>query len=360
VSPTSFAELDAHMQTIPLNRHLMALKTNKLIVPLLLPTYPAVDLRIQSNTAGIDRYLLRDPTIKRRLIDELGLPAACNLTCYFGCMYGLLFEPTDHLRETMRTVLPKEFTVPAANVVGSDDHAQQQQQQQSLADAVVAVHRGERKDLLPVVGLQVRVGGSWASGFLAREPFRTVPAAFPFIFQSVRFMQCAGSSTACWPVFVTSDSERFVNLTLKELKSVYFNPGNSYRHTDTENVHEARPEKWKDRTSAADRRFVYEMTLINHVVLSACGALVFGQSGFADSAFWAARPSSLGALAAAEKEKKRPAGVGFFMDMSNNRLAWQHTLTYADEEEGKPSPALALKNRIVDVSAPHPSGPFLS
>lgn len=369
--PASFSELDAHMQSMPLNRNLMNLKQSKFVVPLLHPSHAELDLRIQSNTVGIDKYILRDPVLKQRFTEELGLPVSCNLTCYYGCMYALLFEPSDELHRRMRQTLPKEFTVRSA-ASSSSSSPFSYEEEQNIADAVVEVHRGQRTQLLPMVGMQVRVGGSWAGEFVVPEPFRTVPAAFPLIFRDLQYCQCPSSfandknnnnngEKICsakgekWPVFVTSDSERFVNLTRKEQQLVYYNPGNSYRHTDTDNAHEFSPRKWAKLAlkSADNRRAVYTNTLINHVVLAACDSLVFGQSGFADSAFWAARPTrevKAQGDQAQHQHTVRPAGVGFFVDMTNNRLAWEHTLSYEDEP-GKPSAAVARKNRVVDFSS---------
>jgi hypothetical protein len=206
--------------------------------------------------------------------------------------------------------------------------------------------------------LQVRVGGSWASDFTAKEPFRTVPAAFPFIFEDVKYAQRVlvsknqQQNQLPWPVFVTSDSEKFVKLSEKELssstssteKQVFSISGDCFQHTDTQNVNEAIPEKYKhlaEKNAKHKRTAAYLCTLMNHVVLSACSILVMGQSGFADTAFWAARKTVPNEL----------AGIGFFMDMTNNKIAWEHTLVFKDlDTTGEvPSPAISEKNRIVDV-----------
>ena len=393
----SFQQLDNHMQSINLHRELMNLKTHKKFIPYYL-TPPAtnspenVDLRIQSNTPGFDKYILRDQQfLKKRFVEELGLPVQCNLTCYYGCMYGLLFEPSDELEKEMKESL-KGFEV------FDDQHQKKNTNSIPLSTAVVETHRGIRKKPVPILGLQVRVGGSWAGNFTAKEPFRTVPSAFPFIFQDVKvlsryshLMMSKGNEknhqkqllasltttsnsfkrefpTKVLPVFVTSDSYRFILEAEKALSSfgenhdeetktktkVFSISGDCFQHTDTQNVNEAIPEKYNHlNTKKHHRRAAYLCTLMNHVVLSASEVLVMGQSGFADTAFWSGRSY----------------GLGFFMDMTNNKLAWEHTLEYLDSStssnsddvennksdsdgdvESLPSPAVSKKNRIVDVT----------
>jgi hypothetical protein len=252
----------------------------------------------------------------------------------------LLFEPSPALEKELEKHLGK-FDVSSSSTSTS-----------SLAKLVIDTHKGKRNELIPVVGLQVRVGGSWASDFTAKEPFRTVPAAFPFIFEDVKYAQKllvkTENSSPPWPVFVTSDSEKFVRLAEKELSlsKVFSISGDCFQHTDTQNVNEAIPEKYKhlaEKNAKHKRTAAYLCTLMNHVVLSACSILVMGQSGFADTAFWAARKTVPNEL----------AGIGFFMDMTNNKIAWEHTLVYKDvdslESPESPSPAISEKNRIVDV-----------
>jgi hypothetical protein len=339
-------------------------------------------LRVAAYSPAPDANILRQPSFRRRLSDDLGLPPHCNISCYFGCMYALLFEPSPLLERELRAALAG-FTVSAADAKDFDDddddkaggdpsgadHAaadavsskknEKLKTRVPLADAVIAVHQGRRRPL-PLVGVQVRVGGPWAANFTVREPVRTAPGAFPFIFEDVRHMRCGAKrgqrcdASTAWPVFVTSDSERFVRLAAEELKiggDFFSIEGNCFQHTDTQNVHQALPQKFaKADTGDAARRSAYACTLMNHVVLAASGAIVMGQSGYADTAFWAARNN--------DDTARRPAGVGFFMNMKDNRVAWEHTLTFrgfhperSHRRDCCANPATSPKNRIVDVEA---------
>jgi hypothetical protein len=344
------------------------------------------DRRLQSNALGVESYLLRHASFRRRY-EELGIPPSCNISCYYGCMHALLFQPTDALKTELRqrTILGRTPMLPPLSPSSNG-------KQTTIADAVIEAHE-QRGPLVPMVGVQVRVGGEWAGGLRVAEPYRTHPRFLPLMLQDIAAGAHAGARAGAGEsdaavssgvgnkplaVFVTSDSWRFVNVSTLRLTAaglqVLSLEGDAYQHTDTLNVHDARPDKYKRIQSDAAIRTLYLLTLLNHFVLSACATFVIGQSGFADTAFFAARPSitvrsasDLFASSPAGKEDEAlsgqidlasastlaPVGAGatcMFVDMSGYRTAWQHQQVFLDAP-GRPSAAIAVRNRIVGADA---------
>jgi hypothetical protein len=284
---------------IPVDQSLMRLQRHKRFLRVL----DEADLqkvrivRVQSNSAGADHFVHRHSRWAAAK-EKLGLPQSCNLSCYFGCLHRVLFEPTPKLLELVTPVIPKE----------------------------------------KFISLQVRMGGTWASGMRIAEPFRTPPAAvahFIYILQELRTFR-GGLSDWKWmknaaifvssdaPLFILNISQRFGNQSVRWIDG-------GFGHTDTLNLGDVKPSKFA-KMSDKHIRENYSLTLANHYILSQGSHFVMAQSGFGDTAFWRSRCSA----------------TCLFVDMNNLKTAWQHHLQYG---EGASS-ATAVRNRIVDLSAP--------
>jgi hypothetical protein len=113
---------------------------------------------------------------------------------------------------------------------------------------------------------------------------------------------------------------------------IRFVEGDAFQHTDTLNLGEVKPEKFEKYDPLVIRRS-YMLTLLNHLTLSRSSHMVMAQSGFGDTAFW----------------KSRSSASCIFVDMTNNRYAWQHHLAYSAQNG---SSAVAMKSRVIDITKP--------
>jgi hypothetical protein len=256
----------------------------------------------------VDHYLHRVDELERVKTLEMGLPYMCNNSCYYGCLHRLLFQESEQLVNAAKSIL---------------------------------------KGRTNYIAVQVRMGGHWATGMRIKEPFRTYPTAVPHFFSMIEEIRRGDHLQAArvhpdWfvnsarvfldaPLFVSSDSSRFINETVARFgaPNVFFVPGDAFQHTDTLNLGEVKPEKYKKLDRDAVERH-YFLTLLNHYMVSEGQHVVMAQSGFGDTAFWRGR---------------RTASC-IFMDMTNNRYAWQHHLSYPARGSG----AVAMRSRVLDTT----------
>ena len=301
------ADRDA-FKHIPVDTRLMKLKLHKQFV-VWLSKSDGIDLRLQSNSFNIDPYLLRVPKYRDLLSQRLGFGDRCNITCYFGCLHAVLFQPSAELSRKIDVVW--KFA------------------EERAGKAI----RGK-----PFIAAQIRIGGSWAAGLRVKEPFRTHPSTLPHYFSVIDELRRGNFSPQLHgaPVFVSSDAERLMWEAGKQFgnASVFFVPGDAYQHTDTLNLGDMLPGKHAKLKSDVVRD-AYFNTLVSHHFISESSHVVMAQSGFGDTAFWRSRRSA----------------SAIFVDMNNNRIAWQHHLEYDDG----PNSVVASQNRIIDTrDAPKP------
>eukprot|EP00759_Apiculatamorpha_spiralis_P007673 PhF_6_TR14899/c0_g1_i1/m.23247 len=280
------------LQNVPVDGGLMRLQGHKAFVYSLsqkLNNPNAPDLRVRSNSFSVDPYVHSNAAMRKASV-AMGITASCNITCYFGCLYDVLFKPT------------KEF--------------------QSLVDEHVD---GKR----PYISLQVRVGGDWATGLHIKEPYRTHPATLHHYWSVLKELLALPKYRGAH-IFVSSDSALFVNKTVEQFGEdrVIYVKGDAYQHVDTLNLHDMRPEKYT-RIPADIIRGTYVRTLLSHYLLSEGAHVVMAQSGFGDTAFW----------------RGHQTATALFMDMNDmkTRTIWMHHLEYS---KGNGQSVQATKNRI--------------
>jgi hypothetical protein len=319
---------EADREKIPLNTQLMRLNQHGKFMRMMgNPASPEVhsDLRLQSNSFGVDPYLHRIPRFSHRITNELGLSKACNITCYFSCFYSLLFTPTAPLKNAVETT----FAGNGLKVAWKDD-------------GTFRMHGGKR-----FIGVQIRMGGTWATGLEVPEPFRTPPQAINHFFSILKELR-SGAATPVKAhaalqdavIFITSDSERLVNLTKSSFPqgTAFTVPGDAFRHTDSSHLGKINPSKWKAKDDATIRNS-YLATLTSHFIVANADHVVMAQSGFGDTAFWHSRAEA----------------SCIFVDMNHLTVGWQHHLSYdcanCVSAEGKDCgcSAHASMNRILDL-----------
>ena len=405
----SAESVEAMMANIPVDLQLMSIKKHKKYLSYLASASAASKqhIRLQSNSFGIDGFLHHSA---KQLDDvkqnEMGLPRTCNVSAYFGCLYHVLFTPSEELHLLEEKVLDG---MSAAAVLR--ELAQGGLKPASLAAMTTTT---DVKPATFLLSMQVRIGGSWANQLAIPEPFRTPPATVPHFFSLVREILAqlsnlldpssdhsdgkddekrgaAGASvkdaamqhhltTALFPrsvrwissgaahasrsirprviLFVSSDAPIFINKTVLEFnteregnKKYNFDvvvrcvDGDSFTHTDSGDLAAIRPDKFTQVSQDA-KAAQYLLTLLNHRLISRADHVVMAQSGFGDTAFWVSRTSA----------------SCIFVDMTNNRLAWQHHLAYDEGNAHHQSAELkkdegigccsarATRNRILDVS----------
>lgn len=294
--PSDGPDLDKVLQV---DTSLMRLKNHKSFFKWLATVSDNTSLRLQSNSFGIDPYLHSIPRFRTMMVEKAGLSSACNLTCYYGCLFDVLFSPTDRLQTGAERIL-------------------------SLSS---------QTSTRPYIGVQIRMGGSWAPGLVIKEPFRTPPSALPHFFSLVdelRNSDLFPQLKGC-PLFVSSDSAKVIELFQKRYgnESVMFVP-DAYNHTDTLRLGEAKPQKWK-KLPEHEVNNAYFNTILAHYILGGAAHMVMAQSGFGDTAFW----------------RSRTAASAIFVDMNNNRFAWQHALKYPPGAKS----VVAWNNRIIDIES---------
>ena len=344
------------------------------------------DFRIQTNSIGVDGFITpsKTPTLWSRRQDIFGASTTTNggggldsskvnISTYFGCLYEVMFQPAPALLNSAAAALGPHIATIVKKVhhhqvttVNDDDDSNKRIDMGGTGRVVVhsaiAVSKPSRSATIttpatsghrvqlhlhtPYIGMQVRMGGSWAAGMVVKEPFRTSPEAVDDFFSVVEDVRSAssnikimggaggGDSTAstpsAWPIFVSSDSERFIDETKKKfgVDVVRFVQG-GFQHTDTLNFQEAKQRaKNKNITSQPQqqqqsvdedklkrqlmRRQEYLSTLTNHYLLGLSNHVIMAQSGFGDTAYWRSR---------------RDASC-IFVNMKNLKTAWQHHLSY--------------------------------
>ena len=300
------------MSSIPSNLLMMRLQGHKKFLSLL-ASEPPGDIRAQSNSFGVDGFVQRHRRYRSRIEKDLGLSLSCNLTCYFGCFFAMLFRPTEEFDKLVSGVRAR---------LGHDGS------------------NGKRQ---PTIGVQVRIGGAWAVGFRIGEPFRTPPSAIRHFFHLIDELRDGKrgtpSSLQHAILFVSSDAPRFINMTRERYGDAYVVAvdGDAFGHTDTFNLGDAFPGKYA-KLEASSAVLAYARTLACHFFVGECDHVVMAQSGFGDTAFW----------------RGRRTASAIFVDMNNNKLAWQHHLQYGDSNAECGSapcghPARSVKNRIIDI-----------
>ncbi|KAH9598962.1 hypothetical protein LSM04_004577 [Trypanosoma melophagium] len=281
-----------------------------------LPRYVVQDIRVQSNSAGIDGYLYKDQElyeIKKRI---LGLEW-CNISCYYGCLSHILFQPDDR-------------------VWGAAVQVLRESKDETFLASLSSGKKVKAGGVLPFVSLQVRMGGSWASGLHVPESVRTFPWSLPYFFAMTREV-VSGEAWRRRPdlfpsnyqlrdtflhnnsvvLFVSSDSSRFVEEAKRLLGDnhsvrVLSISGDSFQHTDTLNLADVRGQK-SDQVEEDARTRAYFLTLLNHYLLSIASHSIMSQSGFGDTAFW----------------RSRQVASAIFIEVQRQE-AWQHHLRYRD------------------------------
>lgn len=360
----SESELEEFLETVPVSQHMMRIKGHAKFLHELagadqrkLRTF-----RAQSNSVGVDSFFSKGPSAasakwRSVKLEEMGLPASCNISCYFGCLHALLFRPSEALeRAALDTMLPRS-TITAVDS-GSASPSSIIMSHRQLDETNQMKETKRFVALPPFVGVQVRMGGTWAAGLRIPEAVRTPPAAIPHFFSMIREVLTSSSSSGrrCGDqslpnsspllLFVSSDSERFLNVTRAEFGDAVVRvvEGDAFQHTDTTHLGHIKPEKYRDGTAEAARQS-YFLVLLNHFLLSRSSHMVMAQSGFGDTAFWRARRSA----------------SCLFVDMSNLWVGWQHRLEYpassgsSGVEEAvsatvvHASPAIVTRSRILDL-----------
>lgn len=297
--PRDIVDRRGYIAAIPVHQHLMRLQRHRKFLQLLddADSRHVKVLRVQSNSPGVDKYVHQHRRW-RAAKASLGLHESCNISCYFGCLYAVLFRPSEAVAQRIDTYVRQ-----------------------------------------PLISVQVRVGGSWASGMRVAEPFRTPPATvrhFAALIEELRttrlpphlFWQGNVSWLPGAKIFVSSDAPRFIAEMRERFGDAVLSIDGGFNHTDTLNLGDVKPEKFATFADAAVRS-EYLQTLLNHLILQRGAHFVMAQSGFGDTAFWASRTSA----------------SCIFVDMNNNRFAWQHHQMY-DPHSGN---AVSARHRILDI-----------
>ncbi|ORC90093.1 putative membrane-associated protein [Trypanosoma theileri] len=280
------------------------------------PRYVVEDIRIQSNSAGIDGYLYKDHELYELKKRILGLEE-CNISCYYGCLSHILFQPDDRIWDAAVQVL-------------------RESKDKNLLASLSSGRKVKAGEVLPFVSLQVRMGGSWATGLHVPESVRTFPWSLPHYFAMTREV-VSGEAWRRRPdlfpsnyqlantfrqnnsvvLFVSSDSAKFVEEAKRLLGDnhsvrILSISGDSFQHTDTLNLADLRGQK-SDATAEDARSRAYFLTLLNHYLLSIASHSIISQSGFSDTAFW----------------RSRQVASAIFIEVQRQE-AWQHHLRYRD------------------------------
>eukprot|EP01061_Rhynchopus_euleeides_P038180 TRINITY_DN65602_c0_g1_i1.p1 TRINITY_DN65602_c0_g1~~TRINITY_DN65602_c0_g1_i1.p1 ORF type:complete len:501 (+),score=121.79 TRINITY_DN65602_c0_g1_i1:200-1702(+) len=282
---------EAEADAIPVDLSLMRLNKHKHYMKVLSRTPPGASVRVQSNSFDVTPYAFGEAKLRQGM-EEMGV-GRCNISCYYACMFDLLFTPNKEAR------------------------------------GMIAETVGERKSF---IGMQVRVSGPWAVGLQVPEKWRTHPAAFPHfwseldaLFAEERFKDAH--------LFITTDAPKFLSLVKERYgKRVFLTPGEQFNHTDSSELHNLRPDKYKVFDTATQKVSKYRLTLLNNYILGMSGAMVMAQSGFGDTAFW----------------RTKKIAKCLFVDISNYRTLWKHTLEYPD-----PGGSVAMThNQIIHIAPP--------
>ena len=283
---------EASASAIPVDLSLMRLNKHKHYMKHLASgAATGKDLRVQSNSFDVTDFAVAQPRL-RDGIKTMGL-AGCNISCYYGCLWDLLFDPSKEAR------------------------------------SMVARATEARK---PYVAMQVRVSGPWATGLAVQESWRTHPAAFPYFWETLDRV-FADPKYKNHSLFVTTDAPKFIDVVKARYgHRVFLTPGEQFNHTDSSELHALKPEKYKAFDSAADKVEKFKLTLLNNYLLGEGDHMVMAQSGFGDTAFW----------------RTKKTAHCLFVDISNYRTLWRHTLAYP--KQGK-SVSMG-SHEIISVSPP--------
>jgi hypothetical protein len=385
-APVELDEVEREVTSVPVDLQLMSLKKHRKYVQYLASAAGRAkkDIRIQCNSFGVDPFVHAVPELGRVKSVEMGLKKDCNISCYFGCLYHVLFRPSTTLSALAESTLDGISAVEAVTQIRARKGGMLEKE----------VERSPKNKVTRsfLIAMQVRVGGPWASRLAIPEPFRTPPAAVPHFFALVEealnllsavlptsdedpsasltgavrdASRAAAKALALFPrahrlaegpsgtslskddlprvlLFVSSDAPLFVNKTREAFSvvvkkvhpflhlEVRWVDGDSFTHTDSGDLSAIRPDKFTAVPSAV-KETQYLLTLLNHFLISRADHVVMAQSGFGDTAFWASRSSA----------------SCIFVDMTNLRWAWQHHLGYPDEAGS----ATAVQSRILDLSA---------
>jgi len=363
------------------------------------------DLRLQTNSVGIDIFLsaqkMPSLTRRKRLMfrGDHGDPylqritdafvrkgwvsaegrgelndrslMALNISTYFGCLYEILFAPSEELLQSATGALNGDsqsspFVSFHTGVFGKPPSSHSPNSSVTRFAKTHGLDRlvlgglrpnkfgGHMEPFLilrrPYISLQVRVGGALAKGM--KEPYRTPPDAFGEFYRmlSAIFQASAGGYGEGWGLFVSSDAELFINNTVLKFdrKSVDGRSGTvidvrvvrgneAFLHTDTLNLGDIDSSRWA-QTQQQTKEKAYFLTLLNNYLLGLGSHMVMAQSGFGDTAYWRMR---------------RDASC-IFVDMTNLRYAWQHHLAYdLSGDDSSPSKFLSRRLRPLKSAVAH-------
>eukprot|EP00744_Colponema_vietnamica_P020788 GILI01029582.1.p1 GENE.GILI01029582.1~~GILI01029582.1.p1 ORF type:complete len:655 (+),score=35.65 GILI01029582.1:23-1987(+) len=392
-SDQGLADIRTHLSTIHSDLSMMMIKKHSTYLRKLDSSVQSLDanapkladLRLQTNSVGVDMFLSSKmtPNLHRnkvRMFDEgqgVAFPessieylmdpsdrehvSALNISSYFGCLYEVLFMPSEELLRAGSETVGGRYGVTKAfkdssfsdirnhlkreayNVITSSKHKANEDKLNHvlrsnwdslvfgaptwLVDGNTMLHRRSVYFLSqPYVSVQVRVGGPLATGM--KEPYRTPPEAFGEFFavlDSLRKASMSVSNGKQWDFFVSSDAEAFINLTIarfsgNNLRVNYVRGKEAFLHTDTLNLGDIDAAKWKHLLPQTIENAFF-LTLLNNFLLGLGSHMVMAQSGFGDTAYWRMR---------------RDASC-LFVDMTNLKHAWQHHLGYLPSTSSPPS-----------------------
>ena len=252
----------------------------------------ADNVRVQSNAYDVTHDALSVPTLRRSIEQEMGL-RNCNLSCYYGCMFDLLFTPNEGAKKAIQETV------------------------------------GSRTKF---IGMQVRVSGKWAVGLQVPEKWRTHPQSFHLFWEALDELfknpQYSGAG-----LFVTTDAPKFLELVSQRYKDkVFYTPGEQFNHTDSSELHALKPDKFKIGDSKRVKIEKFKLTLLNHYILGMGDAMVMAQSGFGDTAFWRTKKSA----------------TCLFVDIGNYRHVWRHSLVYTTPDTS----VSKVRNHIYKINPP--------
>eukprot|EP01064_Diplonema_japonicum_P012670 TRINITY_DN20062_c0_g1_i1.p1 TRINITY_DN20062_c0_g1~~TRINITY_DN20062_c0_g1_i1.p1 ORF type:complete len:466 (+),score=97.62 TRINITY_DN20062_c0_g1_i1:80-1399(+) len=281
---------EKEIEAIPVDTSMMRLqKHHKFMKFLSSKETDDKDVRAQSNSFDPTPYAVAEPRLRAKIAD-MGL-GGCNITCFYGCMFDLLFELNDEARK--------------------------------MVDSTI----GGKGDF---VGMQVRVSGPMATGLQIPEKWRTHPAAFPLFWE---VLDGIFEKTPKMKLFVTTDAPDFLKMVEKKYGSrVFSTPGEQFNHTDSSELHSLRPEKYKLFDDTVSKTKKFQLTLLNNYVLGESAEMVMAQSGFGDTAFW----------------RTKKTATCIFVNIDTYRSAWKHRLVYAN-----PSQSVQKRNnKIIQIEPP--------
>lgn len=382
--------VDEAMATIHSDLSMMLLKKHSsyirkldgLVQPLGPSAEPLPDLRLQTNSVGIDMFLSSrsSPNLyksKQQMFEGASYEAervkgkgylqadssyreevaALNISTYFGCLYEVLFSPSEKLLKAIsQTIgdanrlvqtsvikdslssasLTKRATLMAINEHDSTDDSKTLSVLKRNWDSIVfgapswvqqgSQEHGHRRSVLflyqPYISVQVRVGGPLATGM--KEPYRTPPEAFGEFFSMIDAILGGSkevSNSKPWNIFVSSDAETFINLTVARYSGpqrvAFVNGKEAFLHTDTLNLGDINAARWR-HVELKTKENAFFLTLVNNYILGLGRHMVMAQSGFGDTAYW---------------RMQRDASC-LFVDMTTLKHAWQHHLSYEHQRAG--------------------------